>query len=138
MHIDGLGMQNRLRIEPVDLAQHPTGLYVFDDDIGIRVAAEGNFVVGNLRGGVVPPAVYLLQLEVVVQHLKHYIRIWPELTRLPLRQGHLMCRTSQMSRHDEGIVRVDHRLLDGPLEYVLRMAHDVLIDAGIQADKENE
>ena len=43
-----------------------------------------------------------------------------------------------MLGHDEGIVRIYYRLLDRVTEDVLGMAHDVLVDGGVQTHQHHE
>jgi len=45
---------------------------------------------------------------------------------------------AQVPGDDERVVRVDHRLLDGPAEDVLRVGHHVLVDRGVQADQHDQ
>ena len=85
----------------------------------------------------VPSVPDLPELAVVFQHLEHHVRVRSEVLRLVKRERQFMRRTTQMPHHHIGVFGLYHGLLNRPLEDVLRMSHDILVDAGVETDQEH-
>ena len=78
-----------------------------------------------------PPA----QLAALFEDLRNLQRPRPEQFHVTLPQRELGGRTAEVGGENIWVLRIDHRMLAGPGQQVLRIAHQVLVEGILQRDQ---